>query len=177
VLRVPSPQDSCLAHDAALAHRHGAQSRAATAALRSDQAGGDLNIHTAVRYRIGVWWVREWVYEPRWARGHNGVLSRGVDSPAKLRAVVDWARRNPHIEKCSYRISYRTEGPPIERCPSGHSLLSPVAWQPYRLEQKMRLVDCIDCPGHYVKECPECHAHVFDPPTGPDCGPRSDCTL
>ncbi|WP_203790375.1 hypothetical protein [Paractinoplanes rishiriensis] len=85
-------------------------------------------------------WKRGWTYELRWTAGHNGVRSRVVDSPAKLRAVVEWARRNPRVEKCSYRVTYELVGERIERCPQGHSLLTPRDTQPYRTEKKMRQV-------------------------------------
>jgi hypothetical protein len=103
-----------------------------------------------------MWWRREWVYQLRWVPGHSGVLDRGVDSVAKLRAVVEWARSNPHVEKCSNRMEYRIDGAQISECPAGHALSAPAPWQPYRREQKMRLVTCRDCPGHYVTVCPTC---------------------
>lgn len=133
-------------------------------------AGSQLLVHTF--YRASVEWTREWVYELRWAPGCSGVLSRGVDSVEKLRAVVTWARSNPHVEKCSYRLEYRTRGERIERCSLGHSLLETGRWQPYRLEQKMRFVRCADCPGHYISICPECGTPAPDPPAGPDCTPE-----
>ena len=116
-------------------------------------------------------WRREWVYQLRWAPGYTGVLSRGVDSPAKLRAVVEWARSNPHVEKCSYRIEYRIDGQMVSHCPAGHDLSTAREWQPYRREQKMQLMPCVDCPGHYVTTCRTCGAQVVDPQPGPDCAP------
>jgi hypothetical protein len=95
---------------------------------------------------------------------------------AKLRAVVEWARSNPHVEKCSYRMEYRIAGPQITECPAGHTLSTPARWRPHRLEQQMRLVHCRDCPGHYVTVCPTCGTSVFDPPPGPDCGPADGTT-
>lgn len=117
------------------------------------------------------------MYRLRWAPGHSGVLGRGVDSVAKLRTVVEWARSNPDVEKCSYRVEYRIDGPPISECPAGHALSAPARWQPYRLEQQMRLVSCADCPGHYVTVCPICGTSVFDPPPRPDCGPPTERRL
>jgi hypothetical protein len=52
-----------------------------------------------------VRWRREWVYQLGWAPGYIGVLSRGVDSPAKIRAAMEWARRNPHVETGAIGVS------------------------------------------------------------------------
>jgi hypothetical protein len=119
-----------------------------------------------------VEWVRRWQYDLRWARGHAGVLNRAVDSFDQLRAVVEWARQNPHIEKCSYRRVDDLEGARIDVCGRGHSLKAINPMQPYRLQQEMKLTHCRDCPGHYVTVCPTCDVRVYDPPLGPDCGPR-----
>jgi hypothetical protein len=100
------------------------------------------------------------------------VLNRAVDSLDQLRAVVEWARQNPHIEKCSYRRVDDLEGAPIDVCGRGHSLKAINPMQPYRLQQEMKLTHCRDCPGHYVTVCPTCDVRVYDPPLGPDCGPR-----
>jgi hypothetical protein len=119
-----------------------------------------------------VEWVRRWHYELRWARGHTGVLNRTVDSLDQLRAVVDWARQNPHVEKCSYRCVDDLEGARLEVCGQGHSLKAINPMQPYRQHQEMKLTRCRDCPGHYVTVCPTCEVRVYDPPLGPDCGPQ-----
>jgi hypothetical protein len=123
-------------------------------------------------YSAGVEWVRRWHYELRWSPGHAGVLNRTVDSLGQLRAVVEWARRNPHVEKCSYHHVDDLEGARIEVCGHGHSLKAINPLQPYRLQQEMRLARCRDCPGHYVTVCPTCDVYVYDPPLGPDCGPQ-----
>lgn len=122
---------------------------------------------------IRVEWVRSWTYELRWARGHSGVRSRAVDSAAKLRAVVEWARHNPHVEKCSFKVTYELQGAKFDTCPAGHSLRSPIEWQPYRTEQRMRSVDCAGCPGHFRTVCPTCGVAVYDPELAAGCGPAS----
>jgi hypothetical protein len=124
-----------------------------------------------------VEWRRGWTYNLRWERGHSGVLSRTVRTPRQLRAVVEWARRNPHVEKCSYKLAWELEGDLIEACPAGHSLLSQASYHSHQQQKRMRLVQCIACPGHYETICPKCQVRVFDPPAGPDCGPPSDCRL
>ncbi|MCY1141552.1 hypothetical protein OWR29_26440 [Actinoplanes sp. Pm04-4] len=116
-------------------------------------------------------WRRGWTYELRWAHGHSGVRSRTVDSTAKLRAVVEWARTNPHVEKCSYTVTYELVGTPIMACPAGHSLLQRKAAQPYRTERRMNRLHCRACPGHDRIVCPECGATVYDPPVTFGCGP------
>jgi len=45
-----------------------------------------------------------------------GVLSREVESLAKPRAVVEWARRNPNVLKCSYKPVDRLEGERVNAC-------------------------------------------------------------
>jgi hypothetical protein len=118
-----------------------------------------------------VEWVRRWHYELRWARDHSGVLNRTVESLGELRAVVEWARQNPHVEKCSYRQVDDLEGARIVVCPAGHSLVAVHPMLPYQQQQQMTLIRCRDCPGHYVTECPTCDVPVYDPSPGPDCGP------
>jgi hypothetical protein len=125
-------------------------------------------------YADQVEWVRAWTYQLRWAAGHSGVRSRSVDSLAKLRAVVEWARQNPNVEKCSYTVTYAARGPQIEACPAGHSLRSPREWQPYQTHQRMRSVQCRACPGHYRTICPTCNVAVYDPPLTVGCGPTRD---
>jgi hypothetical protein len=75
----------------------------------------DPGSRTHVLYRGPVRWRREWVYQLRWAPGYTGVLSRGVDSPVKLRAVVEWARRNPRGEvQLPDRVPHRRpDGQPL----------------------------------------------------------------
>ena len=116
-------------------------------------------------------WVRRWRYELRWEQGRNGVVSRNVDTLDQLRAVVEWARANPHVERCSYRRVDDLQGDRIDRCPAGHELPIVKPGRAHQLRGIMRLVACADCPGHYVTVCPACGAQVYDPPAGPDCGP------
>jgi hypothetical protein len=71
-----------------------------------------------------------------------------VDSLDQLRSVVEWARQNPYVEKCSYRHVDDLEGTRVEACPQGHSLQAINPVQPYRLQQQMELTLCRDCPGH-----------------------------
>ena len=115
-------------------------------------------------------WVRRWRYELRWERGRSGVVSRDVDTLDQLRAVVEWARANPHVERCSYRPIEALHGERIDRCPAGHDLPTVKPGQAHRPPGFMRLVQCSDCPGHYVTTCLTCGVNVFDPPAGPDCG-------
>jgi hypothetical protein len=68
----------------------------------------------------------------------------------------------------SYRSEYRIEGEMVGQFPAGHHLSTAGQWQPYRREQKMRLMPCVDCPGQYVTTCLTCGAQVFDPQPGPD---------
>jgi len=124
-----------------------------------------------VFYHFWVRWIRGWTYELRWERGYDGIRARQVDSVAKLRAVVEWARRNPHIEKCSYKVTYSPEGDMVETCSSGHSLLTPKPNQPYRMELALKLVGCPVCPGHYLTVCPECGEDFYDPPLDYVCLP------
>ena len=117
-------------------------------------------------------WVRRWQYELRWAPRHSGVFSRTVDTVAQLRAVVERARRNPHIEKCSYKAAYEPNGDWIAECSRGHSLAQPKHWETGRRSRRhMNRKPCLVCPGHYLSDCPECLEEVFDPPLGPDCSP------
>ncbi|MDY7091232.1 MAG: hypothetical protein SYR96_39900 [Actinomycetota bacterium] len=116
-------------------------------------------------------WRRGWTYELRWTHGHSGVRTRTVDSPAKLRAVVEWARANPHVEKCSYKVTYELVGALVDHCPAGHSLLTRKPGQPYRMEQQMQRKKCRICPGHERMVCPDCGVAVYDPPLTAGCGP------
>jgi hypothetical protein len=85
--------------------------------------------------------------------------------------VVEWARRNPRIEKCSYRVGWELRGDRIEVCPRGHTLLQRIAHYAQKLDLPARWVSCADCPGHHAAQCPRCGVMVYDPPPGPDCGP------
>jgi hypothetical protein len=67
-----------------------------------------------------VEWQRGWTYELRWARGHSGVRSRFVTEVAQVRAVKEWARTNPHVERCSFRVTYNLVGDRIEHCPDAY---------------------------------------------------------
>jgi hypothetical protein len=101
-------------------------------------------------------WVRRWRYELRWEPGHRGgVLSRHVDTLAHLKAVVQWARANPHVIKCSYRPVYDLEGTPATTCSHGHRLESPDPRQPWRWRQDTHQWKCRACPGHAVTICPK----------------------
>ncbi|MEV4708184.1 hypothetical protein [Actinoplanes sp. NPDC049316] len=120
-----------------------------------------------------VEWERRWSYELRWQphyRGH-GVRSREVATVAQLRAVVEWARRNPNVLRCSYKPTDHLVGDQVKMCPDGHSLEAPNPNQPYRMIQQMRMVRCATCPGHYRTVCPTCRAPVFDPPLSVECRP------
>lgn len=118
-------------------------------------------------------WVRRWQYELTWEPGHTGVLSRYVDTLEQVRAVVEWARANPHIHKCSYRPHDELVGDQVATCNQGH-LLEVRQWGQSRASRSMRMVKCRDCPGHYETTCPTCEVRVYDPAPGPDCGPVVD---
>lgn len=108
-------------------------------------------------------WVRRWQYELRWEPNHRGVLTRDVETVTQLRAVVEWARVNPRVIKCTFRPVNYLEGMPATRCPDGHGLESPDPRQPYRLRRDTRRFACRSCPGHDVTVCPQCGALIIEP--------------
>jgi hypothetical protein len=99
--------------------------------------------------------VPGWTYELRWERGYDGIRARQVDSVAKLRAVVEWARGNPHVEKCSYKVSYVADGEMIQACSAGHSLLTPRPGRQWDFEHKLQRLDCLARASHYLTVCPD----------------------
>jgi P2-related tail formation protein len=94
-----------------------------------------------------------------------------VRTVSQLRAVVEWARANPHVERYTYRVTYELVGERIEQCPAGHSLLTVKEHQPYRRELKMQQRKCRACPEHWATTCPQCGILVIDPPLLEGCGP------
>jgi hypothetical protein len=115
-----------------------------------------------------VEWVRRWRYDLVWQDGHTGVLSREVDTVAKLRAVVAWARANPRVRRWSIAPVDQLVGGPAhgDVCPSGHALVTYP--RPHRVSGWL---SCADCPGHRLTVCPVCGVRLLDPLPGPDCGP------
>lgn len=114
--------------------------------------------------------MRRWRYELRWEPGHSGVLSRDVETVVQLRAVVAWARANPHVIRYSFRPVDYLEGPRALTCSRGHRLEAPDPRQPYRLKQDIRRYGCRGCPGHDVTACPTCGELVVEPVPAHGCG-------
>lgn len=110
-------------------------------------------------------WQRRWSDELRWQPHYRGsrVHSREAEGVAQLRAVVEWARRNPNVLRYSYKPVDHLVGDQVKVCPAGHSLEAVNPMQPYRMIQQMRMVRCAACPGHYRTLCPTCRTPVFDP--------------
>jgi hypothetical protein len=94
-----------------------------------------------------------------------------VRTARQLRAVVEWARANPYVERYIYNVTCELVGARIEQCRAGHSLLTVKEHQPYRRELKMQQRTCRACPGHWATKCPQCGVLVFDPPLLEGCGP------
>lgn len=114
-------------------------------------------------------WERRWLYELRWEPGHRGgVLSREVENLAQLRAVVEWARSNPNVIKCSYRPVDHLEGEPATTCSRGHPLGTPDTRRSGQILRDTRRVACVACPGHDVSYC-SCGERVIEPPPAYGC--------
>jgi hypothetical protein len=68
-------------------------------------------------------WCRRWEVELRWRAGLEGprVAVRRVESPAQLRAVVQWARKHPDVTVVRYRAVRELIGEPPTHCRYGHA--------------------------------------------------------
>ena len=117
-------------------------------------------------------WRRRWEITFTWRREVSGgrVLSTRVDTPAQLRAVVEWARGHPDVIAYRQRSVRELLGERPAACGRGH---------PYSIAGAAKIrFDWLPrtCGGHALYRCRTfgCGDVRADPAIEPDCQPRHE---
>jgi hypothetical protein len=97
---------------------------------------------------------------------NNGYLYREVivETPAQLRKVIEWARRNPGIVGFPHTTMRRQVGERPEVCRYDHRYQTTGSFRRTHVDWS----DC-GCGGHFVYVCGDCEDMIIDPPVYDDC--------
>jgi hypothetical protein len=119
-----------------------------------------------------VEWVRTFQITVRWVNArhsHKGVARYqfATRSAATLAQTLRWARRNPHVTSCTYRVLWQLDGDRPTVCRRGHRYPTGSARNAARSETWLRCV----CGGHHRLACPACGDVRVEP------APQHDCTI
>jgi hypothetical protein len=119
-------------------------------------------------------WQLVWKVKLEYANlaANGGYLYREViaETPAQLRRIIEWARRNPAIIAFPYTRIRQQIGERPDHCRQGHDYQ---AGSVHRARVDWN--DCL-CGGHLVYLCGFCDDLRIDPPTYHDCT-RTDADL